>query len=243
VIATVTGTGALLYSYHTTQISPAHPPRGLRSQRYNALLSSLNGPAVAIAIAVVGGGGGLCVCVWCIRPARDRDRRDRDRRDGELSSFGRVPWRPPCKDANARSVAGIHMYRQASGLADHPLVHGFADRDRGRDRGRERDRDRSRRRRREPSSEDDSSELDNYYATGAGGARHFGKNYQKQPQQSGPKKIWDGFQWVTQTEGVPASALTGTGLSRKARRLHFGNLPAGTAVRQTFCGSAPKVIV
>eukprot|EP01043_Picozoa_sp_COSAG02_P015547 COSAG02_NODE_664_length_18739_cov_11.071567_25_plen_261_part_00 len=34
---------------------------------------------------------------------------------------------------------------------------------------------------------------------------------------------------MTQTDGVPASALTGTGLSRKARRLHFGNLPGGTA--------------
>lgn len=28
---------------------------------------------------------------------------------------------------------------------------------------------------------------------------------------------------------MPASALTGSGLSRKARRLHFGNLPGGTA--------------
>ena len=44
----------------------------------------------------------------------------------------------------------------------------------------------------------------------------------------GPKKIWDGFQWVTQAAGVPASAMNGTGLSRKARRLHFGNLPPGT---------------
>jgi hypothetical protein len=33
---------------------------------------------------------------------------------------------------------------------------------------------------------------------------------------------------VTQAAGVPASAMNGTGLSRKARRLHFGNLPPGT---------------
>ena len=97
-------------------------------------------------------------------------------------------------------------------------------RDRDRDRGRDRDRDRRRRRRRSPSDdEDDEEEMDNFWKSGA---RHFGSRAGQPGAVTGPKKIWDGFQWVTQTEGVPESALTGTGLSRKARRLHFGNLPS-----------------
>ena len=146
------------------------------------------------------------VCCWDFAGDKGGRDRDRDRDRGRRSGGG---------DRDRRSGGGDRRS------------------DRGRDndrRDRGKDRERDRRKKREPSSDsEDSAELDNYYATGAGGMRHFGRNYQAKQQDSGPKKIWDGFQWVTQTEGVPASALTGTGLSRKARRLHFGTLPAGCA--------------
>jgi hypothetical protein len=83
--------------------------------------------------------------------------------------------------------------------------------------------ERDRRRRRSPSEDsEDSGELDNYFATGAGGSRGFRGGGTKQPPM-GPTKTWNGYQWVTQTSAISNGAVSGE--DRKARRLHFGNLP------------------
>ena len=154
-------------------------------------------------------------------PQRDRSRsRDRDRRSGGGRSGG-----------SDRDRGGRDRDRDRG--RDRDRDRRDRDRDRGRDRGRDRDRrdqGRDRRprddRRHYTDDEDSEEELNSYFSSAAGGARHFGLKSTKAQQ---PARIWDGFQWVTQTDGATAGAITATGLSRKARRLHFGNLPGGAA--------------
>lgn len=48
------------------------------------------------------------------------------------------------------------------------------------------------------------------------------------PKDEAPKKLWNGFQWLTQAPGAEGRDVPTNLTLAKGRRLHFGNLPPGT---------------